>query len=324
MKTTKMKSVVLVFGIIVIIILSYHSELKLKYVENNLIKGSKSNKNIEMINKTSNLNTFNNIDIDVNISNIQIIPSDTFKIDVKYREDENEIKYEVINKTLVVKQAKDENDLKLDTTIPKKEFRGYVKIYINKNIHIDNMNLDTYISEININEIKINKLNIDCQIGQIDLDNIHISNKLEIENEMGNINIKESEIYQANLIVGSGDLNTESCNINSIDIYNDVGNIKLNNSKIKEKLIIASKLGNIDICGFLFGSTKISSENGDVKIKILEAEKNYNYSIECNLGKFNLNGKKYNKRLIVDNGKEYNIDITCNIGNVDLVFKSMN
>lgn len=322
MKVDKYKYITIAFFIIIGFLGVIKLNLNIDILSTNLFNATESKKNINMITKTKDLSEFDNIDIDVNISDIQIIPSDKYKIEVKYREDENEVVYEVINNTLQIKQVKNKNEFKLGISTPKKYSRGSIKIYIPKDTNIDSLIINSYISNISISQFKINNLELDYQVGEVDLSNIHVYDKLKVEDEIGNMSIEESEIQKLNLIIGSGDLSIRECNINESELYSDTGDIKLDNIRFNKKLIIVCKLGNIDIIGHLFGNTKISSENGDIKVKISESKKDYNYSIECNLGIFKLDGKEYDKGIIVNNNQNNHIDITCDIGSVRLDFKN--
>ena len=50
------------------------------------------------------LDKFGNIDIEAEVSNIKIIPSDEYKIELKYIKDESIVNYEVKDNTLKIKQ----------------------------------------------------------------------------------------------------------------------------------------------------------------------------------------------------------------------------
>lgn len=313
--------IIILLCIIVSFFILIKSNLDLKKMATSLFYANESYKEIDMINKTKDLKQFNKIEIDINMSDIQIIPSDKYKIEVKYRDDENEVIYEVVDSTLKVKQKRDENEFNMDINIPKKEYRGNIKIYIPKKNLINELIINSFISDINLNKIKIKNVEMDCQVGNIEIYKTNIKEYLDIENEIGNIDLKYSEIYKNNLMIGSGDVTIIDCNVNDIYLYSDTGEVKLKDTIVNEKLNLICNLGNIDISGEIYGNTKIISENGNVNLNIFKNKEDYNYNITCNLGNLDFDGEKYNKGVLIDNNKKANIDIECNIGSVSLDFK---
>lgn len=320
MKSRKILNILFIFIIVGYLITFNKSNIDMSFLSDSLFYAKENYKNVNMIAKNRDLKSFNCISVEVDISNIEIIPGDKYKIELEYREDENEVNYEVEEKILKIKQKKDERDFKTEIGRSKKEFRGYIKIYIPKNKTIEDLSIDSYISDLKIKQIKINNIEIDCQLGDIFLDKIFIKDKLDIEDEMGNVNLSESKVEKINSRIGTGDFNIINSKLNTVNIYSDTGDIFLDNIDINSKLYIICKMGNINIKGKTLGNTCIKSECGDVNLKVKGFKDSYNYNVSCNLGELKFGGKKYTRGIIINNNKKHNIDIACNIGSVKVDF----
>lgn len=109
--------------------------------------------------------------------------------------------------------------------------------------------------------------------------------------------------------------------INDLDLHWDIRNIEINKSEF-ENLEANSNLGNINSKNInVKNLLNAKNDLGNVDIEIDENEKNYNYRLICDLGKIDINGKRKNKDVSLENNSDNNLNIECDSGNIKLKFK---
>lgn len=263
----------------------------------NSLNYNRISQNSKTISKSEEVKQFNNIDIDVAVNDVKIIPSDKYKIEVRYKIDKSYINYRVENNTLII----EENIKKNNNYNFKKESKNYINVYIPKNTSIDDVKIVSDIANLSLNDMIANQLDITCNVGNIQSRDCSIEN-VKIETDTGNIEINNLET-------------------NFAETYSNLGNIVIKNSTINKKFDASNDLGNIDINGKLYGKSNITTDLGNIELSIDENRNLYNYNIKNDLGVFKLDGQKYNKHLNINNNCENDISIECGTGKVELNFK---
>jgi DUF4097 and DUF4098 domain-containing protein YvlB len=257
-------------------------------------------KNTRMISESKELDSFENININADFNDIKIIPSDRYKLEFKYRESEGKVNYKVDKNTLTVEQDHIKRINGYDLNL-NEEDRSSIRIYIPKDIKLDNLEVISSVSNVDFRDMDINYLNLSCDVG--------------------NIEIKNCKVNKATLLTYTGNIEVHNIEASKVKSYNDVGNIIISNSTIKECLEASNALGNIEIDGKLYGNVDIDADLGNVELYIDGKKELYNYKVSCDLGILKIDDKNQSKELEINNKSKNNIKVKCDAGNVELDFK---
>ena len=145
--------------------------------------------------------------------------------------------------------------------------------------------------------------------------------ELELELGAGSAKVEEFSTNKASISVGAGELVIDSITIeNKGDISVGAGQIDINNIKAKNVMLDCGA-GQITIDGVITGDSEVDCGVGHVDMNLVGNPDEYNYSIECGLGKISLNGKSYgvSSDTKVDNQDATNsFDLNCGVGNINL------
>lgn len=257
-------------------------------------------KNIKMVNESKELETFKNIDMQVEINNIEIIPSDKYKIELRYGQDYGKIDYKIEKNTLIITQENRKRNFGYDLDFNENN-KFYIKIYIPQNTEFDKIDIVSNVANIKLEELYINKLNLSCDVG--------------------NTEINKCKINESNLSTDTGNMELQGIEASKVEAYGNLGNITIHDSNVSDSLKADNDLGNIEVSGKIYGEIYIGADLGSIELYIDEEKSKYNYSVNCDLGGVEIDGKRQSKDLEVDNNSKNNINLDCNSGNIELNFK---
>ncbi|WP_042275310.1 DUF4097 family beta strand repeat-containing protein [[Clostridium] dakarense] len=291
------------------------------------------------ISEKEKLEAFKNIQINANyLDNIEIVKGEEYKIEVNYSERIGEINYKVENGSLIVNQSSNKETIGFDFGFINKE-PDYIKIYIPKDKNMSNLVIESENSDIKVENIDGDTVSILCNYGEVNLNNI-LSNDMSIKAKSGDIDMKNIKSSALEVINDYGDTTFEAINSNDFmadikngDVYinnievlqnfnieNDYGEVDIANSRLnKFKAIILN--GDIDINNSNIVSSNIENSYGEVNYSINNSENLYNYSLNCNYGDININGKELGENLEKSNNANNNININSENGDINLNFK---
>lgn len=246
------------------------------------------------------LESFKNINIVSDLNNIEIIPADEYKLDLKYKKDYINVEYKIENETLSITEDKVKSET-YNLEDYKNNKDNSIKIYIPKNIQINNLSIASNVSNLYLNGISINKLDLSC--------------------DTGNINIKNCKADQSNILTDTGSIGVEHLDGLTAKFESNMGNINIANSSIKETLELSNNLGHTKFQGELLGNINVSNNLGNIELDINNKEKEYNYNLKTDSGKIIINDETKNKKFTKNNGSKFNIKLECNSGNINLRIK---
>lgn len=297
-KITKLACIIILIGFL-FIGLGYMTNQSFSFESSNKLNITKTNE-YKIVKDIKELEEFKSINIEVGITNIEIIPSEKYKIELQYKEDYGKINYKVKNNSLIINQESKIRNLNNKSNFNKDDL-NFIKIYIPSDKSFEKFSITSDIGNIDIRQMNLNNLDLSCDVGNIKINNCEI-NDSKISNDTGNIEINKSKFknLEANL---------------------NLGNINSKNINVKNLLNAKNDLGNIDISGKVYGDIEVNCDLGNVDIEIDEKEKNYNYRLICALGKIDINGKRKNKDVSLENNSDNNLNIECDSGNIKLKFK---
>lgn len=259
-----------------------------------------SSEKYENENESVSLEAFRNINIVSDLNNIEIIPADKYKLDLKYKKEYVNVEYKIENKTLIIKEKKVKNEAYNLEDYKNNKGNG-VKIYIPKNTQINNLSIASNISNLYLNGISTNKLDLSC--------------------DTGNININNCKSSQSNILTATGSIDVENLDGLTAKFESNMGNINIVNSSIRETLELSNNLGHTKFQGELLGNINVSNNLGNIELNINNKQKEYNYNLQTDSGKIIINDETKNKKFIKDNNSKFNINLECNSGNINLKIK---
>lgn len=191
------------------------------------------------------LDKFVNIDIESEVSNIKIIPSDEYKIELKYIKDESIVNYEVKDNTLKIKQ---ENLKKVNNNMDLlKDEYNLIKIYVPKGFVMENINIVSNVGNISLDEINSNILSASCDVGNIEIKDTNINKKLNISNDVGNIEVSGKIYGESNIKNNIGNIDIEVDeykNLYNYKIKNELGILELDGKNYKKEVNADNKSEN--------------------------------------------------------------------------------
>lgn len=226
--------------------------------ENNTI--TEGFKNIKTKNKVGKL------EIETKGVGITIKKADKFKIET----DNKNIKTKESNNKLLIIEDNNNWFNKTDYT--------ELIIYVPNDYQFDEVSINNGAGEIQIDTLKTKTLNLELGAGQVNIDNLLVSEAADIEGGVGEINITSSSIK--NLDLGLG-----------------LGKVALNSS--------------------LYGFNEIDGGMGELIINLIGTENDYQIKANKGLGKITLNEEKIQSDISYGNGNNL-IDISGGIGNISI------
>lgn len=297
-KITKLACIIILVGFL-FVGLGYMTNQSFSFENLTKTNITKTNE-YKIIKDIKDLEEFKSMNIEVGITNIEIIPSKKYKIELQYKENYGKINYKVKNNSLIINQESNIRNLNNKLNFNKDDL-NFIKIYIPSDKVFEKFSITSDIGNVDIRQMNLTNLDLSCDVGNIKINNCEI-NDSKISNDTGNIEINKSKLK-------------------NLEANSNLGNINSENINVKNSLNAKNDLGNIDISGKVYGDIEVNCDLGNVDIEIDEKEKNYNYRLICDLGKIDLNGKRKNKDVLLENNSDNNLNIECNSGNIELKFK---
>lgn len=260
-KTIKYLAIIFAFGLIIAIfsglINGLFSILNIFYDE----EGTNIYEEIKLSDNISSL------DIDLNITNLDIRSSNSFKI----LNESSDVIYKIEGSTLVVKEK---NKLFHNKKVNK------ITIYIDDKT-FNNVDIDLGTGRYNIENLKTNNLSLELDAGKIVLNNVSVNTTTDIEVDAGSLNINDSLFNNLSLELDAGSIYMNSIlkGTNIIDL--GVGKIELNlldsldNYTIKfDKDITQGTINGNDITNKTYGNgisyIEIKNSLGNIDINTLK------------------------------------------------------
>lgn len=289
------------------------------------------------IKETHELGNFKNIDIDMDLDYIEIIKSDSNKIELNYDKKFGKIDYKVDNGTLSIKKEKSNLKEKININFLSRPL-NYLKIYVsdksklenitadleNGGISIDNidvksLNLDNDNGDIKIKNTKSDKTTINTENGNIKIGNSKLDGLCNIENKNGQLLISNSKLKDLDAKLENGDVEFEDITLKTSSIVDKHGDI-LGKNIISDKNNISCESGDINISGNITGIYDITNKNGEVEIDSSNSKDLYDYYVKNKGGSIFINTEEFEGSVKVDKNHENKLNVNSENGDVVINF----
>ena len=235
-----------------------------------LVIGITNNKKEEMVTKTYNLNEqFENIDINLETSNILFVKSDENKVIVEETNKEHH-KVEILNNSLNITFASDK--------------KWYEYIF---NFRWNSLKITVFLKDQLFNNLKIK-----ASTGSISIPNDFTFNDAKINLSTGNLDYKATVTNELNVETSTGNQLISGINAKNIIAKSSTGFISLNNVNVIEDIKLSLSTGAIMLDNVKANNLTTSSSTGAVELN--NTIMNNNMNIETSTGSVTFNNSDSN------------------------------
>ena len=207
---------------------------------------------------------FYNMELDIQCSNVELIPSEDFYIE--FDECIGSIDYEVKDDTLVVNQ-KGKSAFSFGFALGN-EKENTVRIYYPQESAFGNVTLELDMGSINVESLTAEGLELECDMGSAQFDCCNVG-EMDVKADMGDVEFETLSVDKFTVEANMGNVDISKLNLKEEGTVNcDMGNIEMSFQKPVETYQICAKIdmGTIFINDEDYGS-KHRSE-GEVPLKI--------------------------------------------------------
>ncbi|MEG0662146.1 MAG: DUF4097 family beta strand repeat-containing protein, partial [Anaerovoracaceae bacterium] len=141
---------------------------------------------------------------------------------------------------------------------------------------------------------------------------------VEIQSELGDVEIEQVGIKTLNAVMAYGDMNLRGATIETATIKMDKGDLEGENLT-NSGLNVTLDYGDVDLVGRFTGETNITTSNGDIDLQVNAPKEEYNYNLAVDLGELSINDRK-GEAPSVQIGVANTINLTTTRGDVELDF----
>ena len=145
---------------------------------------------------------------------------------------------------------------------------------------------------------RLNELNIDSDIGIVNIDNVDI-NILDLEEKAGTININNSNILKTILEGKAGKITINKSYLNNLELE--------------------TKVSKVDINAYITGISKIKSGISSINISLLGSKNDYQIKSNKKVGSIIINDEEQKNNSLYGYGENY-IEVENGIGTVNIEF----
>lgn len=215
---------------------------------------------------------YEELDIELISTSLEIVESEKFEI----KTNNSYVKIEEKDNKLIIKEKK-HSSINVNNSYK-------VKLYLPENYQFDNVKIDAGAGVINIEDLFTNTANFNLGAGKVDIENIVVSRKFDINGGTGVVYIESGAIYNMDFDMGVGEVN---------------------------------------VTAFVAGNSTISAGIGALKLNLLGVEDDYTLKLTKGLGNINVDKKNISKETTIGSGKN-TIKVEGAIGSIDILFSNSN
>ncbi len=180
---------------------------------------------------------------------------------------------------------------------------NYTEVYVTipKDFSADDISLSVGAGAIKADTLSANTGKIQVGAGSCSIDELKIKENSSFQVDAGMLQIDKGTINNAGMTCAAGKIKFRDGIINNGDIN--------------------CTAGGIDITGSITGDSTVSTSVGKIDLNLEGKEKDYNYTIDCNVGSLTINGTKYNgvnKHITQQNAAPNNMSLNCDIGSITM------
>lgn len=131
-----------------------------------------------------------------------------------------------------------------------------------------------------------------------------------------------SDAYEVAIDSDVGNIRVQDLMFHKLDIENSLGNVVLKDI-ITYQLSVEEQAGDIQADGKFYNKTEIENDLGNIDLKVNGKKSEYNVKASCSLGNLNVDGESHmgNGDVRYDNQQKNSIIVDNSLGNVTISFR---
>lgn len=238
--------------------------------------------------ESEKLEEFKNVELDADMYDVSFVKGESYKIEYNYLE-----KYGKPNQVEVI-----------DDTL---YFTSHSNKWKNKFFNFDLINLfgNNEKREQQVTVYLPEKANI---------------NEVNIELDMGDLELKDLNIKDLSADLNLGDISGEKLVVETSNISLDMGDFEFEDF-VSKGLEADMNLGDFDVSGKLEGLTVVNSDMGSININTTLSKESYSYNVDVDMGDVKINRESNMSKVLENNGAPNRIEVNCAMGDVELYFE---
>ena len=242
------------------------------------------------------LEPFTALDVDVDLGDVYVVPSDHYGVELSWQGDDYELLYTNENGTLSI-WNKSTVRLGIDLGFG---YGAEVRVYIPEGTALDRVAVKT-------------------NLGSAELAGFH-TERLDLEADLGDVTVSDAAVGDAVLRLSLGGLDLERVNARTLDLTLSLGELKGRELSVTKALTAECDMGDAELAGALEGRTEVTNHMGDVTLTVADSGERYGYDLKTSMGEVTVNGRKSGDEAVRRDG-EYTIEVKNSMGDIRLEFK---
>lgn len=240
---------------------------------------------------------FDAVDIDVEISHVEILPGSTYGIETVFYGESRKITYSIENGVLKVRGGGKRNiGISFGNFMNK---FNTVKVYVPET-ELDKLNVKTSMGDVGITSLKVRELTCINNLGEVELEMVTAKNT-DLQLKLGSLRVTDSRLGRA-----------------SVD--NDMGDF-VGINITTDSLACDMNMGKVDVSGKLGGATNVDADMGEVKLLLSGNETDYDFDLKTNMGAVYLNGDNKGGSFKSRNGAANSVNVESDMGAVKITIE---
>lgn len=240
------------------------------------------------------------IDIDGGYLNLYISEDDTFHVNAaegRY----SKVKCYVAGKTLYISQN-----------------------YTVKHIWRRRSPIDTQIELYVPKSCDLKMVDIDMGAGKMDMYDLTVNGNMDVDLGAGDMSIYSLTVSdEMDVDLGAGRIYGEGVSVSDMDMDVGAGEAEFYESSVKDaKFSVA--MGRLEYGGTVTGDLDTDCSMGNIVLNLDGSMKDHNYSMECDMGSIELDGRSYSgiiNDMEIDNSADSEFSIDCAMGTIEVYFE---
>ncbi|MDR0818051.1 MAG: DUF4097 domain-containing protein [Oscillospiraceae bacterium] len=284
---------------------------------------------------------FNSINVNADHASIFLIPAAEYSYEIHYVQDgDSEPSAELKDGTLNIIAKSNFTFVNFDLSLFSFNRRdeSYIKIYYPKNSKFSDVTLKCGLNGISGADFITNTLYVNADLGSVtfggigsdksdftlDLGSLKLSDsslgELTVDDSNGSVNVKSITALTSDFELELGGLDISDSALGALTVNNSNGSVNISRSNTVSADLRLS-LGSAKLEGDFLGRTKITNSNGSIEFRAARPEREYGYSLNCDLGSVYVNGNKIGKNENVRNDSASNhLDLYSDLGSIKVWF----
>lgn len=267
----------------------------------NLLAGGKELAGHEKTMIFDHADQIRDITIDAGGANLVIKESEDDDIWLENRSSTERVRYETNDDRISIQAGYRQRIFGLGSVV---ETSGEIYLYLPEDMMLDTIEMEIGGGKLDSIGLTASEIYVELGGGKMVLDGLSADN-VELDVGAGKVDLKSLNAVYADLAVGAGKLS-----INDMDV---------------SELVLDVGAGKADLEGKITDYANMACGVGDMDILLEGSERDYDYSLECAIGKINIGSSRYSglaSERYVNNGSRRLISVDCAVGTVSVDFKN--